>query len=68
MSTADLIAKILQILDEIVIPSVALWVAWQIRKWLQGDLQVPPYEHRVQIKSEPTELDQSAPPFRKRGQ
>lgn len=50
MTTLELVDKLLTILNEIIFPSLALWIAYLVRQWLHGRIQTPPYEHKVQLQ------------------
>ena len=50
MTTADLMDRLLRIIDEAVIPAIALWLAYYVRRWVNGTLKVPPYEHKVTLQ------------------
>lgn len=55
MSTIDLVEHLLKILNEIIFPALALWVAYLVRKWLTGQLETPPYEHKVSLQPPPVQ-------------
>lgn len=48
-----LIEHLLTIVNEIVFPAIALWLAYYIRSWLKGTLSPPPYQHEVRLKEPP---------------
>ena len=50
METVEFIEYITRIICEILLPALALWVCYYIRKWLRGELPVPPHVHEVAIK------------------
>ena len=56
MSTMEFLEKLFAIIDEVlgtILMLVGVWLATQVRKWLRGELPVPPYEHHVTLQ-EPT--------------
>jgi len=50
MTSIELIEHITRIICEVLLPALALWLCYYIRKWLRGELPVPPHVHEVQLK------------------
>lgn len=55
MTTADLLDQIFRILNEailLIFTAIGLYVANLIRKWVGGNLPVPPHTHTVVINED----------------
>jgi len=61
MPTVELVETITRILLELIIPAVALWLCYYVRKWLRGELPVPPHIHEVALKHDGVGLPTQRP-------
>jgi len=52
METAEFVEIIVRIICEVVLPAVAVWLCFYIRKWLKGELPVPPHVHEITVKGD----------------
>jgi hypothetical protein len=50
MTATIFLEHLMGFVDEVLFPLIALWAAWQAKRWMDGSLKVPPHVHEVTVK------------------